>query len=85
MRINEITVFSYRANYSHGVCTMSHGRVCTGQMSTAVRIRTDDGLEGWAETAPLGSDYLPSSFTGELAALKELGPGRCAMQLLRLT
>lgn len=74
MRINGITIFSYTADYSHGVYTMSHGRVCTGQPSIVIRIRTDDNLEGWAETAPLGSDYLPSSFTGELAALKELSP-----------
>ncbi|KAB8203953.1 enolase C-terminal domain-like protein [Aspergillus parasiticus] len=74
MRINDITVFSYSADYAHGTYTMSRGRVCTGQPSIVVRIRTDDGHEGWAETAPLGSDYLPSSFSGELAALKELGP-----------
>ena len=53
---------------------MSHGRTATGQKSIVVRILTDDGIEGWSESAPLGSDYLPSSFTGELAALKELGP-----------
>ncbi|KAI8711205.1 hypothetical protein NCS52_01496300 [Fusarium sp. LHS14.1] len=74
MRINEITVFSYEANYRHGTYSISHGRLAKGQKSIVVRIRTDDGVEGWAETAPLGSDYLPSSFTGELAAIKELGP-----------
>ncbi|CAG8004772.1 unnamed protein product [Penicillium salamii] len=74
MRINEITVFSYNANYSFGTYTMSGGRSSTGQPSIVIQVRTDDGLEGWAETAPLGSDYLPSSFTCELAALKELGP-----------
>lgn len=74
MRINNITVFSYNANYRYGTYSMSHGRTSKGQKSIVARIRTDDGFEGWAETAPLGSDYLPSSFTGELAALKELGP-----------
>lgn len=53
---------------------MSRGRTCSGQPSLVVRIRTDNGYEGWAESAPLGSDYLPSSFTSELAALKELAP-----------
>ncbi|KAL1863829.1 hypothetical protein Plec18167_007982 [Paecilomyces lecythidis] len=53
---------------------MSGGRTSTGEPSLVIRIRTDCGIEGWAENAPLGSDYLPSSFTGEIAALKELGP-----------
>jgi L-alanine-DL-glutamate epimerase-like enolase superfamily enzyme len=74
MRINDITVFSYDAKYSFGTYTMSGGRSCTLQPSIVIRIRTDNGIEGWAESAPFGSGYLPSSFTGELAALKELGP-----------
>lgn len=74
MQINDISVFSYDANYRYGTYSMSHGRLAKGQKSIVVRILTDDGTEGWAETAPLGSEYLPSSFTGELAALKELGP-----------
>lgn len=74
MKIKEITVFSYDANYRYGTYSMSHGRRAKGQKSIVVKICTDDGTEGWAETAPLGSDYLPSSFTGELAALQELGP-----------
>ncbi|KAF2014084.1 enolase C-terminal domain-like protein [Aaosphaeria arxii CBS 175.79] len=74
MRITDITVYSYIAEYNGGTYSMSNGRTCTGQPSIVVRIRTDSDIEGWAENAPLGSDYLPSSFTGELAALKELGP-----------
>jgi L-alanine-DL-glutamate epimerase-like enolase superfamily enzyme len=74
MHITEIGVFSYKANYSHGVYTMSGGRTSTGEPSLVVLIRTDNGIEGWADNAPLGSDYLPNSFTGEIAALKELGP-----------
>lgn len=74
MQIKDITVFSYDVNYRWGIYTMSGGRTCQGQPSIVIRIRTDNGLEGWAESAPLGSDYLPSSFTGELAAIRELGP-----------
>ncbi|KAE8422562.1 enolase C-terminal domain-like protein [Aspergillus pseudocaelatus] len=74
MRITELAVFTYKANYNYGTYTMSGGRVNDGEPSLVIRIRTDSGIEGWAENAPLGSDYLPSSFTGELAALKELGP-----------
>lgn len=74
MRITELTVFTYKANYNYGIYTMSGGRKNDGEPSLVIRLRTDTGIEGWAENAPLGSDYLPSSFTGELAALKELAP-----------
>ncbi|KAJ5082214.1 hypothetical protein N7532_011257 [Penicillium argentinense] len=74
MRITDITAFSYKANYKYGVHTMSGGRTSTGEPSIVIRVRTDSGIEGWAENAPLGSDYLPSSFTGEIAALKKLCP-----------
>ncbi|KAF2993418.1 hypothetical protein E8E14_001840 [Neopestalotiopsis sp. 37M] len=74
MRITEITVFSYTAHYSHGSFSMSNGRSSTGHPSLVIRIRTDSGIEGWAENAPLGSSYLPSTYTGELAALEELCP-----------
>ncbi|KAM0084667.1 hypothetical protein ACKRZS_003068 [Fusarium odoratissimum] len=48
----------------------------SGQPSIVIRIRTTGAppIEGWAETAPLGSNYLPSSFAADIAALKELGP-----------
>lgn len=52
---------------------MSGGRKITGKQSIVIRVCTDDGIEGWAETCPLGSDYLPSSYAGEIEALKELG------------
>jgi L-alanine-DL-glutamate epimerase-like enolase superfamily enzyme len=74
MRITDLTVFSYKAKYNYGVYTMSGGRISDGEPSLVIRIRTDSDIEGWSENAPLGSDYLPSSFTGEIAALKELGP-----------
>lgn len=74
MQITDLTVFSYQAHYNHGTYSMSNGRTSAGHPSIVIRIRTDSGIEGWAENAPLGSDYLPSTFTGELAALKEVGP-----------
>ncbi|KAL2681133.1 hypothetical protein Neosp_008737 [[Neocosmospora] mangrovei] len=74
MHINEITVFTYDVNYNYGTFSLSDGRSAAGQRSLIVRLRTDDGLEGWAESAPLGGAYLPSFFHGELAALKELSP-----------
>ncbi|CAG7925233.1 unnamed protein product [Penicillium olsonii] len=74
MQITDISVFTYDAKYSKGTYTMSGGRVSLGEPSIVVRLRADDGIEGWAETAPLGSTYLPNSFASEIAALKELGP-----------
>ncbi|KAJ4002824.1 hypothetical protein NW752_012356 [Fusarium irregulare] len=74
MQIKDITVFAYDANYRYGTYSMSHSRLAKGHKSIVVRIRSDDGFEGWAETAPLGSDYLASSYTGELAAIQELSP-----------
>ncbi|KAI8287602.1 hypothetical protein K4K60_012360 [Colletotrichum sp. SAR11_57] len=74
MKITDITVYSYHAKYQFGTYTMSGGRAETGYPSIVVRMRVDTGVEGWSESAPLGSDYLPSTFTGELAALKELAP-----------
>ncbi|RTE74839.1 hypothetical protein BHE90_010691 [Fusarium euwallaceae] len=75
MRITEITVFTYDVKYNSGTYIMSGGRSVSSQRSLVVRLRTDDdGLEGWAESAPLGGAYLPSFFNGELAALKELSP-----------
>ncbi|CEI68003.1 unnamed protein product [Fusarium venenatum] len=65
MHIQDITVFSYKANYRYGTYSISNGRLAKGQKSIVARIRSNDGFEGWAETAPLGS---------ELAALQELGP-----------
>ncbi|RFN48875.1 o-succinylbenzoate synthase [Fusarium flagelliforme] len=74
MQIKDITVFTYNADYRYGTYSMSHGRLAKGHKSIVVRIRSDDGFEGWAETAPHGSDYLASSYTGELAAIQELSP-----------
>jgi cis-L-3-hydroxyproline dehydratase len=73
MRITDITIFSYKTSYNYGVYMMSGGRTSTGKPSLVLRICTDSGIEGWLESVPLGSDYLPSSFTGEIAVLKELG------------
>jgi L-alanine-DL-glutamate epimerase-like enolase superfamily enzyme len=74
MRIIGVTAYTYDANFQFGSYTMSGGRKANGYPSIVVRLLTDDGIEGWSESAPLGSDYLPSTFTGEVAALKELAP-----------
>ncbi|KAJ4115313.1 hypothetical protein NW768_011165 [Fusarium equiseti] len=74
MQIKDVTVFTYSANYRYGTYSVSHGRLAKGHKSIVVRICSDDGFGGWAETASLGSDYLASSYNGELAAIHEFIP-----------
>lgn len=74
MKITKIQVFEYDAAWVHGDFGMSHGRSARSQRSIVVRVVSDDGLEGWAETCPNGRTYLPSFVEGERAALGVLGP-----------
>lgn len=74
MKLVGADVFDYRLNYAHGEYVMSGGRAALFQVGTLVRLRTDDGLEGWGEITPLGSTYLPTSPTVVRAALTEILP-----------
>ena len=74
MKIVRIEAYGYELGYRYGNYVMSGGRVVTSLTSTVVRIMTDDGVEGWAETCPLGSTYLAAHARGALAALHELAP-----------
>jgi L-alanine-DL-glutamate epimerase-like enolase superfamily enzyme len=72
MKITEIAVFGYELTYAHGEYVMSKGRAAQTQSSTLVRLRTNDGVEGWGETSTLGGTYLPSFTGGTRAALRDL-------------
>ncbi len=72
MKITGITVHEYDAAWVHGSYSMSHGRSAPAQRSLVVRVSTDEGLDGWAETCPNGRTYLPSFVEGERAALTVL-------------
>lgn len=74
MRIRAIEAYTYELGYRYGNYVMSGGRIVRTLPSTVARIVTDEGVEGWAETCPLGSTYLPSHARGALAALHELAP-----------
>jgi L-alanine-DL-glutamate epimerase-like enolase superfamily enzyme len=63
MKIAAVDVFAYELTYAHGEYVMSKGRAAQSQDSTLVRIRTDNGLEGWGESSTLSGTYLPA-FTG---------------------
>ncbi len=72
--IDRIDIFGYDLTYAHGEYVMSTGRVITRLPSTVVRITTRSGIEGFGETCPLGSTYLPAFGEGARAALRELAP-----------
>jgi cis-L-3-hydroxyproline dehydratase len=66
--------FGYELRYAHGEYVMSGGRAAASQIGTLVRLRTDEGLEGWGEITPLGSTYLPTYADGVRTALRFLAP-----------
>ena len=74
MRIVGIDVFGYELSFRHGSYVMSQGRVVERLPSTVVRVRTDEGVDGWGETCPLGTTYLAASTEGARTALRELAP-----------
>jgi L-alanine-DL-glutamate epimerase-like enolase superfamily enzyme len=74
VRIVRFDVFGYELTYAGGTYAMSGGRVVERLASTVVRIVTDEGLEGYGETCPLGPAYLPAHAEGARAALRELAP-----------
>ncbi len=72
--ITQVDVYGYELRYAHGEYVMSGGRAATSQAGTAVRLSTDDGVQGWGEVTPLGGTYLPASAQGVRSGLAELGP-----------
>ena len=73
-RITSVEVYGYELTYRGEEYVMSGGRSIASLHSTVVRVCTDDGLDGYGETCPLGSTYLPAHAEGARAALRELAP-----------
>ncbi|GAB3038300.1 mandelate racemase/muconate lactonizing enzyme family protein [Parafrigoribacterium mesophilum] len=73
MKITSVDVFGYDVRYAHGEYVMSKGRAATHELGTLVRLRTDEGLDGWGEITPLGGTYLPTFTAGIRSALEILG------------
>ena len=73
-RITAVEVYGYELTYRHGDYVMSGGRAVASLASTVVRVVTEDGVEGFGETCPLGSTYLAAHAEGARAALRELAP-----------
>ena len=74
MKITDVTCFGYDLKYAHGEYVMSGSRAATTEVGTLVRLRTDEGLEGWGEITPLGNRYLPTHWAEVRAALHTLAP-----------
>lgn len=74
MKITSVDCFGYDLNYAHGEYVMSGSRAATTEVGTLVRLRTDEGLEGWGEITPLGNRYLPTHWAEVRAALHTLAP-----------
>jgi L-alanine-DL-glutamate epimerase-like enolase superfamily enzyme len=74
MKIASVDVFAYDLTYVGGRYVMSGGRVIDRLSSTVVRVRTEDGIDGFGEVCPLGPAYLQGHAGGARAALAELAP-----------
>jgi cis-L-3-hydroxyproline dehydratase len=74
VKIVGLDCFGYELAYAHGEYVMSGGRAAATQLGTLVRLRTDDGAQGWGEITPLGATYLPTHAEGVRTALRFLGP-----------
>jgi cis-L-3-hydroxyproline dehydratase len=74
LKLTGLDGFGYELRYAHGEYVMSGGRAAAAQIGTLVRLRTDEGLDGWGEITPLGSTYLPTFAEGVRTALRFLAP-----------
>ncbi|KAF4950467.1 hypothetical protein FGADI_8173 [Fusarium gaditjirri] len=74
LKIAKIDVFKVDLPYSGGVYYLSGGREYTSFDATSVRITTNAGIEGWAESTPFGSTYIASHALGVRAGIAEIAP-----------
>ena len=74
MKIAAIDVYQVDLPYSGGSYTLSGGRVYTSFDATIVRITTQCGIEGWAESTPFGSNYVAAHARGVRAGIAEMAP-----------
>jgi L-alanine-DL-glutamate epimerase-like enolase superfamily enzyme len=74
VRIARIACYRLELPFADGEYGVSGGRTSTSFDSTVVVVETDDGVEGFGETASLGSTYDPAFAGGARAAMTELAP-----------
>lgn len=73
MFIDRIDVFQVDLGYAGGTYRLSGGREYTSFDATIVRV-TAEGLEGWGESTPFGSNYVAAHARGVRAGLAEIAP-----------
>ena len=74
LRIGKIDVFQVDLPYSGGVYRLSGGREYRSFDSTIVRVTTENGIEGWGESAPWGSTYIAAHGLGVRSGIAEIAP-----------
>lgn len=74
MRIERIEVFQKDLPFSGGVYRLSGGREYTSFDATLVRITTEDGITGWGESTPFGTNYVAAHARGVRAGIDEMAP-----------
>ena len=74
MRITQIDVFQVQYKLSQRDYAWSGGHSVAGFLTTIVRLRTDEGLDGFSEVCPLGSGYMEAYARGVPAGIAELAP-----------
>jgi L-alanine-DL-glutamate epimerase-like enolase superfamily enzyme len=87
MKIKHIAAYQVDLPLHEGAYKWSGGKSVTVFDSTIVRVETDSGAVGWAETCPLGPAYLPAYAAGVRAGLAEIAPqliGEDPLQLDRI-
>ena len=74
MKIESVAVYRVDLPYAGGVYVLSGGRRFESFEATIVRVTTDSGLEGWAESTPFGATYVAAHAGGVRAGLAEVAP-----------
>jgi len=82
MKIKEIHVFSHNLSVKNGSYTMG-GREVFSLDTTLVKLVANNGLVGWGETCPVGSNYQAQHAKGARAALDEMAAGLIGSELLQ--
>jgi len=72
MKITRISI--YQSIIPIEPFSISHGRIMSTFDETKVCIETDEGIIGWGDTVPWGSNFIAAFANGARAGLKELAP-----------
>jgi len=74
MKIKQIDLYQTELPYSGGVYRLSAGREYHSFRASVVRITSDEGLSGWGESTPFGSNYIAAHARGVRAGVEEIAP-----------